>query len=93
MPGMAALGPDDRLWVTDATGGGVAFFATDSDMKLGEVATEDGAHAMAFSGDGTRAYISNQMADTVSVIDVASSTVTTTIAVGSKPNGIVWRAE
>ena len=37
MPGMAALGPDDRLWVTDATGGGVAFFATDSDTKLGEV--------------------------------------------------------
>jgi YVTN family beta-propeller protein len=93
MPGMAALGTDDRLWVTDATGGGVAFFATDSDMKLGEVATGAGAHAIAFNGDGTKAYISNQMADTVSVIDVATSSVESTITVGSKPNGMVWRAE
>lgn len=93
MPGMAALGPDDRLWVTDATGGGVVFFATDSDAKLGEVPTGDGAHAIAFNGDGTKAYVSNQMADTVSVIDVPSSEVTATIAVGTKPNGMVWRAQ
>ena len=92
MPGMAALGPDNRVWVTDAEAGKVVFFATDSDMKLGEVATAAGAHAIAFNGDGTRAYISNQMADTVSVLDVASSTVDTTIVVGSKPNGMAWRA-
>jgi len=93
MPGMAALGPDDRVWVTDADGGKVVFFAAGSDMRLGEAATGAGAHAIAFNGDGTRAYVSNQMENTVSVLDVASSTLVTTIAVGSKPNGMAWRAQ
>lgn len=93
MPGMAALGPDDRVWVSDAENGKVVFYATDADMKLGEISTGAGAHAIAFNGDGTTAYVSNQMAGTVSVIDVASSAILTTITVGSKPNGIAWRAK
>jgi YVTN family beta-propeller protein len=34
----------------------------------------------------------NQMANSVSVVDVASHAVTATIDVGMKPNGLVYRA-
>lgn len=41
--------------------------------------------AVAFSPDGTRAYVANSSSDTVSVIDTTSNTVTATIAVGDAP--------
>jgi YVTN family beta-propeller protein len=89
MPGMAQLGPDRLLWVTDSTNGQVVlFFGTN---RLGAIPTGAGAHAIAFSGNGRWAYITNQMANTVSVIDVWHHRVVKTIAVGEKPNGMVWR--
>jgi YVTN family beta-propeller protein len=91
MPGMAAYGPDDSVWVSDPDGARVSVYQAMADSKIGEVATGAGAHAIAFSGDGTMAYVSNQMADSVSVIDVVSLTIVTTIAVGSMPNGLAWR--
>jgi len=66
---------------------------TTMDMKMAEIVVGDGAHAIAFSGDGKTAYITNQMANSVSVIDVASRKVSKTIPVGQKPNGMVWRAK
>ncbi len=93
MPGMAALAPNDQVWVSDADDGKLVFYATSADVKLGEVVTGAGAHGIAFNGDRTTAYVSNQMADTVSVVDVASLAVVTTISVGSKPNGLAWRAK
>lgn len=93
MPGMAALGPDGNVWVTDADDGKVILFMATMDMKMGEIKTGDGAHAIVFSGDGKTAYVTNQMASTVSVIDIATQSVTKTIAVGQKPNGLVWRAK
>jgi YVTN family beta-propeller protein len=92
-PAMAAVGPDGRLWVTDADNGKVVFYKPDADERLGDLTTGPGAHAIAFSGDGSRAYITNQTAGTLSVIDVATSTPITTIAVGSKPNGLIWRGK
>ncbi len=92
MPGMAALGPDDQLWVTDVDNGRVVFYEQSTDTVAGEVATGAGAHAIAFHGNGATAYVSNQLDDSVSVIDVASQQVTATIAVGSKPNGLAWRS-
>lgn len=91
-PGMAALGPDGRLWVTDSDAGRVVFYAVAEDLQLGEVATGAGAHAIAFHGDGGVAYVSNQEGDTVSVIDIETSSIVSTISVGSKPNGLAWRA-
>ena len=58
----------------------------------GEVATDTGAHAVAFTGDGAKAYVSNQLAGTVSVIDVAKREVIGAVTVGDKPNGLVWRS-
>ena len=90
-PAMAAV-VGTELWVTDTQNGKVVIFKTDSDEKVGEITTAAGAHAIAFNADKSKAYISNQNANSVSVIDVATKTVLKTITVGSKPNGIVFRA-
>lgn len=90
-PAMAATAPDGELWVTDTDAGKLVRYSTTSDAKLGELATGIGAHAIAFSSDGSRGYISNQGASTVTVIDVATHSVVATISVGADPNGIVFR--
>ncbi|MCU0426694.1 MAG: hypothetical protein MUF71_13820 [Candidatus Kapabacteria bacterium] len=92
-PAMAATAPNGELWITDTDNGKVVFYALSSDAKLGELATGAGAHAITFSGDGKTAYITNQNAGNVSVIDVATKRVTKTLTVGSKPNGAIWRTK
>ena len=48
-------------------------------------------HGVVVSKDGKKAYITNLLSDTISVIDIISDTVTGTIAVGKKTNGIsIW---
>lgn len=93
MPGMVGTpaGAPGELWVTNSDDGKVVFNSTSADMKTGEVAVGAGAHGIAFSSDGTTAYVTNQMAASVSVIDVRTHAVIKTIAVGSKPNGLVTR--
>lgn len=49
------------------------------------------AHAIAFTKDVTIAYVSNQGAARVSVINVATLTKLKDITVGQKPNGIVLK--
>lgn len=92
-PGMAATAPNGELWVTDADNGKVVFYSTATGTKVGELATAAGAHAIAFSADGKTAYVSNQGAGSVSVISLVSPTVTKTIAVGMKPNGMLFRSK
>lgn len=91
-PALAAIATTGELWVTDTENGKLVFLDAATGTQLGELATGAGAHALAFSADGARAYVTNQEAGTVSVIDVTSRQVTKTIAVGAKPNGIVYRA-
>lgn len=91
MPGMAAVAPSGELWVTDSGNGKVAFFSIGTGAKLGETATGSGAHGIAFSGDGVTAYVSNQGAASVSVLNVASKAVVKSIVVGTEPNGMVFR--
>jgi YVTN family beta-propeller protein len=92
MPGMAQLGPDGHLWVTDADNGRVVLYSPTRDRRLHETPTGNGAHGIAFSADGRTAYITNQLANTVSAIDIRTRTLKKTINVGSKPNGLVFRA-
>lgn len=47
-----------------------------------------GASAVALSPDGKRAYVTNADGNSVSVIDTATNTVTTTIAVGANPQAV-----
>lgn len=90
-PGMAAFSPSGDIWVTNAEAGSVAFFNATDGTKLGELITGANAHGIAFSRNGKLAYISNQGAGNVSVIDIASKSVIKNIKVGLEPNGMVIR--
>lgn len=94
-PGYAAYHPTrNELWVSQAgTGNKVVIFERMNGgwMKTGEVTTGLDAHAIAFTKDGSTAYITNQGAATVSVVNVEKRTKLKDIAVGQKPNGIVLK--
>lgn len=90
-PGMASLAPSGELWVSDSDNGKVIYFMKNSTMKMGEVKVGAGAHAIAFTEDGTMGYVTNQGDETVSMIDTSTHLVMKTITVGRKPNGIIFR--
>ena len=93
MPGFVAYQGDMKeMWVTDPKAGKVHWWTKDAIGKMvrtGAFATAAGSHAIAFK-DMT-AYVTNQEAASVSIVDVMQHKVTKTIAVGKKPNGIVIR--
>lgn len=91
-PAFAAVAPNGELWVTDTDGGKLVVYAAGADSRVAEVATGAGAHAIAFSDDGAAAYVTNQAAETVSILDTATRSVQATVPVGAAPNGIVYRA-
>ena len=94
-PGYAAYHPTrNELWVSQAgTGNKVVIFERMNGdwMKMSEVATGLDAHAIAFTKDGNTAYVTNQGAASVSVVDVQTRTKKQDITVGKKPNGIVLK--
>lgn len=90
-PALAGIAPNNELWVTDTENGKLVFLDVASGARLGDLATGAGAHAFAFSGDGAKAYVTNQNAATVSVVDVATRTLRATIPVGDQPNGVAVR--
>jgi YVTN family beta-propeller protein len=94
MPGIASYnGPKNELWVSDPMNGKVHYWTWDAGMNMwmhgSSLNTGAGAHAIAFTTDGNTAYVTNQTANTVSVVNTTNHTVTKTINVGNKPNGIV----
>lgn len=95
MPGMVATPPlaAGELWITDSDDGKLVFNQVSMDKQTGELSTGAGAHGIAFSTDGKTAYVSNQVANTVSVVDVQSHTSKGTTAVGMKPNGLLFRSK
>ncbi|WP_223809031.1 YncE family protein [Rufibacter hautae] len=93
-PGYAAYhAGQQELWVSDATNGKVVYYTKVNGLwtRQGDISTGADAHAIAFSKDGATAYVTNQGAGTVSIIQVAGHKVTGSIAVGKKPNGLVLR--
>ena len=78
------------LWVTNSDDGKVVFNTTSTDGKTGEAPAGAGAHGIAVSDDGKSAYVTNQVANTVTAFDVATHAVKATIKVGSKPNGLLF---
>lgn len=91
MPGFVAYQADMKeMWVTDPKAGKVHWWKKDASGKMirsGAFATASGSHAIAFQ-DMT-AYVTNQEAGSVSIVDVMLHKTTKTIPVGKKPNGIV----
>lgn len=92
-PGMAATALNGELWVSDVDGGKITYFMPGETMKVGDIATGAGAHGIAFSADGVVAAVTNQMAGTVSLIDVKTHKLIQDVNVGEKPNGIVYRKQ
>jgi YVTN family beta-propeller protein len=92
-PAMAAIAPTGELWVTDPEGKRVVAYtaATPEGGPVRTMSVGDGAHAIAFSPDGTKAYVTNQGAGTVSVVEVMSGNVSETVIVGQSPNGMAVR--
>ena len=93
-PGYAAVPPvrTEELWLTDVDGGKVVFNKTSADAKVADLPTAAGTHAIAFAPDGKSAFITNQLAGSISIIDTETRSIRSTIPVGVKPNGIVFRA-
>lgn len=90
-PGFVAYNAHhSELWVSDATNGMVVYYTLVGGTWTlqGNIITGADAHAIAFTDNESIAYVTNQGANTVSLVDVATHSVTKTIAVGSKPNGI-----
>jgi YVTN family beta-propeller protein len=91
MPAFVAYNADMKeMWVTDPTAGKVHWWTKGTDGKMahsGFITTAAGTHAIAFK-DMT-AYITNQEAASLSVVDVMQHKLIKNITVGKKPNGIV----
>lgn len=91
MPGYVAYRASaDELWVSDATNGNVAIYTRVSDAWALQqtIPTGPGAHAIVFTANEAKAYVTNQEGGTVSVIDAAGRTKIKDIPVGPKPNGM-----
>jgi YVTN family beta-propeller protein len=82
---------NNELWISAPGRGGVEV-RDERGGILRFIQTGRGAHGIAFSSDGARAYVSNQLDDTVSVVDRATSAATMKINVGARPNGLAWRS-
>lgn len=94
MPGSVAHNATrNELWVTDPENGKVHYYTWNATAgnwsKTGVFDAAPGAHAIAFTGDGSLGYVTNQAAATVSVINASAHTKLKDIPVGKKPNGIL----
>lgn len=66
----------------------------ESAVVTGSVDVGQGAHGVVVEEGGARAFVTNLVDGTVSVVDTASLTTTATIEVGEAPNGIsCWHAD
>lgn len=91
-PGNVTTAEDGKLWVTLPKKGAVEV-RDPNGAVLTTIPTAAGANSVVFSPDGMRAYVSNELADSVSVIDRATLRVRATVSVGGKPNGMAYRAK
>lgn len=93
-PGYAAYSKKyGEVWVSDATNGKVVVYKKNGNawQRTVDITTGSDAHAIAFSLDGNLAYVTNQGANTISIISTSNKSVVKNIASGLKPNGIVLK--
>lgn len=72
--------PDNRLSVVNVDDGKVVFIKTGA-----------GAHGVAISADGMQAFVTNKVANTLSVVHLESESIIHSISVGEGPNGVISR--
>ncbi|HUC79618.1 MAG TPA: YncE family protein, partial [Flavisolibacter sp.] len=94
MPGSVAHNSlKKELWVTDPENGKVHYWTWNTTQNAwvhgGLFDAGAGAHATAFTNDGNTAYVTNQLAQSVSVINVTAHAKIKDVVVGKKPNGIL----
>lgn len=92
-PGIATVPParTDELWLTDSDAGKVVLNRTAADQRVADVSTGAGAHAIGFTPDGKTAFVTNQLAETVTLIDTTTRAAKTSVRVGNKPNAVLFR--
>lgn len=91
-PGYVAYQDNTKeLWVSNATDGEVVIYQRGATgwLKKAAVPTGADAHAIAFSADKSLAYITNQGAHTVTVLDATTYVRIKELAIGRMPNGII----
>jgi len=77
--------PDgSKVYVTNLNNT-VSVIATATNAVSATISVGHGPVGVAFTPDGSKAYVANQFDDTVSVIATASNTVVATIDVGASP--------
>jgi YVTN family beta-propeller protein len=86
LPFDAAVSPDgDVLWVVNAASNDITVVDLLSHQRLAHIEVGDNPRAVVLDTDGSRAFVNNTLAGTVSIIDAASFTVTETLEVTSSP--------
>ncbi len=68
--------------------GAVWVIDTASNTVVATIPVGVGSSGVAITPDGTRAYVTNQISNTVSVIDTTTNTVVVTVPVGVDPLGV-----
>ncbi len=86
----AAVTPNGQdIFVTDYNTGVVYEYSTSTyAMIAGPITTAQAAYGVAVTPNGEYAYVTNQQAASVTVINVATGKVITTIPVGLNPEGV-----
>lgn len=96
-PSRVSMQPDDRyLWVAsdasgpDAEDSGVTAIATAAVQTATRIVTGPGRHEIAFSGDSRFAFVTNESAGYVSVIDTGTLRKIKDIKTGPAPASVAW---
>jgi YVTN family beta-propeller protein len=88
-PGLDPSVSEAQVWLTKPSTDAIAIFDSASHTIISTANAGDSPERIVFSPKGHRAYVTNRLADTVSVIDTAShATLGAPIAVGDNPLAI-----
>lgn len=93
-PGLVAVSATapGEVWITDPGDARVEVRSPTGEV-LRTAKTGRGAHAIVFSPDGQRAYVTNLLEDNVHVFDTRTLELHAIIPVGARPNGLAWRSK
>jgi len=80
-----------RVWVaTEGAQPGFTIIDVDRLAVAGRVPAGAGPHAIAFSDDGARAYLTSRTAGTLTEVDAATGRITAVVQSGDRPADVAW---